>query len=175
MKDLSTKITLGIALIGIWGLFGFRIYQRYQPTNDNLDYSANLPTQTQSNAKQKEFKFGLELDYRDPFLGESLARKEQYQPSKPQRRSIRTTPIKETPKKQEKPQKLKSVKFPEVEYKGNIRLKSGRSVALVKVEGQMINWGLGEQLSEMNLLRIYEDSIQIKLQHEEKLILKKKE
>ncbi|MBK8562385.1 MAG: hypothetical protein IPN76_03325 [Saprospiraceae bacterium] len=64
------------------------------------------------------------------------------------------------------------VAFPAIGYKGNVKLKSGRMAAILSIGGSISNIGVGEKLEEVTLLEIYEDSILVRFQKAEKIILK---
>lgn len=161
MENKNVRYLLAVAVLAIWGLLGYRIYQKMNPGND---FVAPPPPVLAVTEVEKD-SFTLLVNYPDPFLGTRIPLPEAAPaPANP---SNSTTVI---------PPKISSppatAVFPQIVYKGLIALKNGRKAALATVDGKTMNWGWGENYEEMTLLDIQEDSIRVRYQEEEKTILK---
>lgn len=164
MEKQGTKYILGIALVAIWGLLAYRIYQKMNPDNSFFIPPANsfvLEDKTSIDS------FKLLVNYRDPFLEDrlQLPQKEKIKP----RRQI-NVPV--PPQQNIEVKKKAPVQFPEINYKGSIYLKSGRKAALLTIDRQIMNLGLGESYNEIYLMKIHEDSIRLRFSGEERTFMK---
>lgn len=164
MKNQSTKILLGVCLIAIWGLLGFRISAKLQGNDQIALLEAPIANRK---VLSHPFTFELDLDYRDPF-GKSVS----YVPNA---KMIKANPIKSVNSISLINKKKAIPAFPKVEYRGDITSRTGRKAAVLKVENEFINLGLGEQYKDLELRAIYQDSIQIAYQSFDKIIPKVKE
>lgn len=166
MKKNNLRYLLGLILIIVWGLLGFRIYHKMnKSTNVHMqDNSLNLEP-----AKNEARVFNLSLDYNDPFL------KKQFKP-KPKfvkRNNNSQAPvIRQRVKNKPGPKKRQKVRFPQIVYKGNIQTKEGRMVALLSVNEKFMQLAENEKYHEMTLLKVYRDSIRISYLESEKLIMR---
>ncbi|MFK8101600.1 MAG: hypothetical protein AB8G15_03715 [Saprospiraceae bacterium] len=162
MEKQSTKYLLAIAVIAIWGLLGYRIYKKVYPDNDFfIPPTSNFALEENIAADS----FQLLVNYRDPFLEDKI--KQRQKPTKPERQVNVLQPTKKF-----NVAKSKKVTFPKLTYKGSIYLESGRKVALVSFNKQMVNLGLGESFEEITLLAIQEDSIRLRFEGQEKTFFK---
>lgn len=162
MKKNSIKYMLGTALFGVWGLFGFRVYEKM---NKQDSYSPHQATADYSIPETSSRDFKLALTYQDPFLGKSL-------------RAVRSgntaQPVKASSSNKrrvvKKIKKEKRVIFPNIHYKGNIRTDDGREVALMSVNGKFVQLGKSKSFNDLKLLNVAQDSIRVKYLGEEKTI-----
>ncbi len=161
MKNQSTKYLLGLALLTVWGLLGFRVYQKYSPTQLSF-HQPERPAPILTALPLEPFS--LLSNYRDPFA------------SHPPNQTAMVNPVRPTSKK---PPAVKlQVKeasppaIPELSYKGNIALKNGRESALLRVDNHLVNLGKGETYNELKLLQIFDDSIKVSFQGLEQTISK---
>ena len=162
MENKNVKYLLAFAVLAIWGLLGYRIYQKLNPGNDFFI----PPPQEIFTAVTQTDSFTLLVNYRDPFLGTKLRVPEvPVAHTPPATRRASTVIPKPVSPPQVKP-------FPQIQYKGLIALKTGRKAALVNIDGKTMNWGWGESYRELTLLNIYEDSIRVRYGKAEKVILK---
>jgi hypothetical protein len=163
MEKNRTKYWLAAAMIGVWGLVAYRFYQRANPGYD-MPMPNALPASI-ANTTVKD-SFSLLLTYGNPFSMVEVPNKAP--------RPVGNVPqkVSAVPKPPEIKPEPKPVVFPEVSYKGSIKLKSGRTAAVMAIGGSISNLGVGEKLLEVTLLKIYEDSIRVKYQKTEKVILK---
>ncbi len=155
------KYILGLAVLSIWGLVVYRIYDRYFPDDDlpliAEDYLGQNTEQTPRDS------FVLAVNYKDPFLGRKVNRS----------KAIVSIPKnKSTSRRMSKRNKKKEITFPEIKYKGIVALKNDKEAAIVSINAQFINWRKGETYNGVNLLKIYQDSIHVALKGEKKTILK---
>ncbi len=162
MDNKNVKYLLAFAVCAIWGLLGYRVYQKFKPKNDFF-----LPPPTTAFiAEGQKDSFTLLVNYRDPFLGSKLRAPE----AAPVAAAPTNTQVATNIPRPVNPQQNRP--FPQVIYKGLIDLKDGRKVALTTAKGKTFNWETDEKFAEMTLLAIYEDSIRIRFQEAEKTILK---
>ncbi|MEL6636635.1 MAG: hypothetical protein AAFR05_07780 [Bacteroidota bacterium] len=163
MDNKNVKYLLALAVCAIWGLLGYRIYQKLQPKSDFFLPPAPITFV----AEGQQDSFTLLVNYRDPFLGGKLRAPEAAPAAAPSpaNTQVSTRIPRPVNPRQNRP-------FPQVIYKGLIDLKDGRKVALTTAKSKTFNWETGETFAEMTLLAIYEDSIRIKFQESEKTILK---
>jgi hypothetical protein len=158
MENKRTKYFLGIALLCVWGLVGYRIYDKYFGVSKPMVFqSANI---LEPKSEVKNDSFDLYLTYADPFRYKDVNREERpvtYSSSF----SYNTPSVSIQPPRQEVVYAPPPIVFPDLIYKGNIRMKTGRIVALVAFNGSMTNWGLNESLGEMQLTGVYDDSIHV--------------
>ncbi len=167
MEKNRTKYGLMAALIGIWGLVAYRFYQRANP---NFDLPQDHAFQEEaSDGGLVQDSFSLLLTYGNPFsmAANTASQQKPFTGTALPKATIPTPPKPPVPKPEPKP-----IVFPEIAYKGNIRLKSGRSAALVSIGGSIANLGIGETLNEVTLFKIFDDSIKVKFQKTEKVIVK---
>lgn len=175
MENKKTKYLLALMLMLVWGLVGYRVYDKYFSRAKTPARIAQ-PIYEETNNPQTD-SFDLLLTYSDPFIYDDIQREEKSNniysgmnmslryPSvsvEPPRVEVRPMPIAPPP----------PIIFPDILYKGNINLKSGRVVALVNVAGTITNWGLNETFKDMLLAGIYEDSIRVQYKNESRTILK---
>ncbi|MEL6863594.1 MAG: hypothetical protein AAFP19_04205 [Bacteroidota bacterium] len=162
MKKQSTKYFLGLALFAVWGLVGYRLYTKLYKSNQA--YLLPPPIEI-SDAPATDDSFTLSLDYRDPFLDKKLSRPKAVQVKQVAKKvNVPPKPKAKTP--------IKTVEFPDMQYKGNIALKDGRQVALVSINGEIVNLGLGESYEQVALMEIEQDSIQIGYRGEVMMVAK---
>jgi hypothetical protein len=168
MNNNKTKYLLGILLALIWGMVSYRVYAKYFTKNDvPLN---TIPVNMQEQSLLKIDSFELFLNYKDPF---QYAEIETSVRSNFQAEAVsyRYPSVSIEAPKQAPPPPLPVV-FPEILYKGNIKSKSGRVVALVSINGDNSNIAIYENRSGVQIMGIYEDSIQIQYKNAGKTILK---
>lgn len=160
MEQKNTKYLLALALLSIWGLLGFRIYNKMKP--EQLHFTNEVDVLAEKPVVKKD-TFQLLVNYKDPFLSEKLEAKI----AQPIRKAAPKRIAKTIASKKKVAQK-----FPKIIYKGNLKLKSGRKAVLVNIDGKTQNWGWGETISKMTLNQIYEDSIRISFNGTQQTFLK---
>lgn len=166
MEKNTTKYFLGAAVFAIWGLLLYRVYNKMRPQNDWRP----IPQEVAFSQSQNELdSFTLSLDYKNPFNVGKVRTAPRVMLA--DNAASKTVSNKLSKKKKEKP---KPIPFPKVNYKGNISLKNGRTVALVKIENQMMNMEKGEEFEKVLLRKIYSDSIQVRFEGRDSVILKAK-
>lgn len=160
MKNQASKYALGLTLLAVWGLVGFRVYQKFGPKELNLPpprYA--LATTTATPAEP----FQLLLDYRDPFSGKSFPPPA----SPPKTVSNPPKPAAAKPKKPPAPPAL-----PKIVYKGHVALRDGRQAALLRIDNQLVNMGEGERHDAVQLLKIYGDSVKVEFKGQQATVAK---
>ena len=162
MEKKSTKLFLGILLLSVWGIFGYRLYERKNKAN--IAYPMAEIPEHKATATERE-AFALLLNYKDPFVSNQPNR------SRKTNTSILPKPQVVASKKNQKVKK-KKVPFPKIEYKGNVRMVSGQQKAIVKMDNDIHHWRSGERKDDLLLERIFDDSIQVRFQDVVEVIVK---
>lgn len=170
MEKNNAKYFLGIALLSIWGLVGYRVYNKMNSNNN-----WRIPNQeiSFSNPQSSIDSFGLYLDYESPFK----VAKASFTPqvvvanNASSTSGINTNKVAQRKVKKRKSQPQK-VAFPSVSYKGSISLKNGRTAALIKINNQITNLGVGEEFENVMLQKIYNDSIQVRFENRDSIFFK---
>lgn len=158
-RQEHSKHLLGLAMIVVWGLLGYRIYQKFNPAKVVYVRQAEPIKAVEVEAIQE---YTLLVNYQDPFLDKKVPKTV---PGKPK--------IPVAPPQRPSPKPIKKVVvFPKVEYKGRLKTKDGHSIALVRVNQSVFNWGKGDTYRKLELIHIYEDSIRISYRGVEKIIEK---
>ncbi len=165
MENKGTKYFLFVAMAAVWGILGYQVYKRMNPATEQNPLAEAVRDIRKTAAALDTFS--IPLNYPDPFL-----------------KGIKQMPTRSTaitanrpktavnPVAKPAPSPPKPVIFPVIQYKGTLRLKSGKTVALVAFDGKNVHLLQGEKHQEVELAKIYEDSIKVKFQKVEKTILK---
>jgi len=155
MEKKSTKLFLGLMLLSVWSIFGYRLYERKNKTNNT--YPTAVISEQAAAATERE-AFALLLNYKDPFVSDRFTRsRKRISSDLPKAKIITKNQIR---KKVEK----KEVKFPNIKYMGNVKMVSGQQKAIVKMDDNIHHWRSGERKEELLLERIFDDSIQVRFQ-----------
>jgi len=159
------QIVLLVFVVGIWGKVIYDFFKYKELKNEPISNYVSqdmVPTITES------FDYELDLDYRDPFLGKySRAKSSANRP-----RSTYIPPPKKD-KPDEKPKKKVNVKWPKIEYVGNILNTSSRTESVtLRVNGEESFMLPGQTIQGVTLKSLFLDSIQLVYQEEQKTILR---
>lgn len=170
MENNKTKYLLGLMLALVWGLVSYRVYDKYFAKKDNT--LSVVPTIFEEKAKAKQDSFALLLNYQDPFKYTEIHSEERpvFQTSSfANAYRYPSVPVEVT-----KPEvkQAASIIFPEIVYKGNIKSKLGRVIALVSIDGSVTNLAVNDAWKEIQMTSIYDDSIKVFYKNTYKTILK---
>ena len=165
MEKKSTKLFLGVMLLSVWSIFGYRLYER--KNKPNTTYPTTAISKQTAVATERE-AFALLLNYKDPFVPERSTRSRRTNVSVSQKRKVVASKRSQPQKKVKK----KKVPFPKIEYKGNVKMVSGQRKAIVKMDNDIHHWRSGERKDELLLERIFDDSIQVRFQDMVEVIAK---
>lgn len=166
MKNKKLLILLIPATLLIWGMIIYKIFSvvsggdnvgQVQRTVSVVNNDTNILTDT----------FSINPTYRDPFLGKSnkialnanvgnstLKTINSPKPIIPSSSSINNT-------------------FPKIIYGGMIKNKqSNKQLVLIQINGQSNIMKIGDIVSEIELTKVFRDSIEVKFKKEKKFILK---
>lgn len=170
MNENKTKYLLGVLVTLVWGLVGYRIYMKYFGKEQNVPI--NRPLVFEEKQKIKKDTFELIKGYNDPFQYAEIQHDERSVPPSlsPSFAYNRYPSVSIEQSKQEI--KPIPVIFPEINYKGNIKSKTGRVVALLSVEGTVANLAVNESLKDIRVSDIYNDSVRVNYKNVFKTILK---
>ena len=159
-----TRIILGIALIGIWGLVIYRVVDAMR----NKDIPNITPMtywiDTISNDVHKRYE--LHLGYNDPFLKTGTFQSNHNAENNSYNTEIQTIPstLPTTTIENLLPTKIKKVKFPTLEYLGVVTNKStGQQLAVIKHNKQIYRIQKDYKIANCSVFSIDRDSIQISL------------
>ncbi len=144
----------------------FKIFSKVSSRDDSAQINKTL-TGVNTNEELLTDTFSIRANYRDPFSGKT---------DKSDVRIISTDENKSSKKanspKQNPKLPINNV-FPNVRYEGLIKNKqSNKQLILVRINGQSNIMKIGEIVNEVELTKVFRDSIEVKFQKEKKFILK---
>jgi len=183
-KPNATQIVLIIAVAGVWSLLGYKVYNYYFGSEEEIPDAlaeAYAPEAMTSSA-QAPAEYSLHAEsYRDPFLGKtarvprsSYGSRERDQPSSEmQVGSRRQGTSLNSPSGVEQTAPA-VVKWPEVAYKGLVENPNhpGSVVGMIRVNGLDNYFDIGYQWRGVRALAIFEDSVRVEYQGERRTITK---
>jgi len=153
------------AVLIVWGLVAWRIYDGLNPEEEN--FQANFSSGSQTYFEAATDTFQLMANYSDPFLDRSLIKFGSKRPAtgstgQPQNQQKR-------PKPQQKPITQRKMQWPEVVYKGFIKNHgSGDQQAVLSVNNRENIMRQGDVFQSVELLAISKDSVEVRFGGEEK-------
>lgn len=145
MRKKLLLVALVIAVLAVWGLVGFRIWNLARP---EITESVKTEKKTESQSIPKDT---LRLDYRDPFLESGKAK---------------TVVLSEKVATIPKP----LVQMPPLKYKGMVKGKDGTVKALVESKGEVVSLAKGTVLEKVRVVEIGPEHIQVQFGNETHLI-----
>ncbi|MGZ4055071.1 MAG: hypothetical protein ACXVPU_06520 [Bacteroidia bacterium] len=160
MKNKKLLYILIPGTILVWGMIFFRVLSTVKTNNDALPQKLS---ETSESAKMANDTFSLLLNYKDPFR---LAEKK--------------TAISENNSKQKNQNTIQKKviapvvsTWPKIIFGGVIKnQKSNKELALVQINGQSNIMKAGEISNDVELLKVFKDSIEVKYGKEKKNIKK---
>ncbi len=160
MKNKKLLYILIPTVILIWGAVVYKIYSATHGSDNN---SLVMNTVVLSKAEVNEISdtFSIHPDLRDPFKGKFKKVSSSGDNS--------ATPVK--PKITE----IKSVvsQFPKVVYSGMIKnQKSNKQLVLIQINGQGNTMKVGDEISGVQLTKVFRDSIEVKFGKEKMFVRK---
>ena len=157
MKGKKGTYLLLAALILVWGLAICRFLGALKTENVSNPHSESIAAMPGTMTRDS---FSLLSNYSDPFLRTAVAVKIQASVS------VKKAPEKKTVSSADK-------KWPEVRFDGTIKnQKSMRTLAILNVNGQSTLASPGDEISEIKLLRILKDSVEVSFGNEKKFVRK---
>jgi len=152
MKESNkTKYLLGVSLIGVWGLLGFRFYEKVNPQSPTLVHS---PNHLISEIREEElFDFELSKGYNNPFVNGRI------KPPISNNRFLSNSNVQSKRINIKSKAKVNTVRFPEIQYKGNIVDDKGKMTAVVKINQEFLNLTTNQEFEGIQITKIYPDSI----------------
>lgn len=164
MKNKKLLILLIPATLLLWGMIAYKILSvasggdgvgQIQETVSVVNNDSNILTDT----------FSINPTYRDPFLGKiNKTAAIITGGSSPPKTTSTPKPIVTSPIN--KP-------FPSIIYGGLIKNKqSNKQLVLIQIGGQSTIMKIGDIVSEVELTKVFRDSIEVKFKKEKKFILK---
>lgn len=161
MKNKKLLYLLVPLTLLLWGSIILKIFNSLSGNGE-----AKSLNQNESLIKNEEIvftdTFSLVLNYSDPFLGNGI--------SKVANSGNTTAPPAKNIKEK---QIIVATTWPEINYKGLIRnQKSSKQLALVEINGQGNTMRAGESFNNVELTKVFKDSIEVKFGKERKYIKK---
>jgi hypothetical protein len=155
MKSKKAVYVLVILIAGVWGVILYRIFNFAASPDDNIELQSSfVPPVLNSNAADT---FSIFENYPDPFLVKTEPRIES--------KKINPVPV---PKKVVEP-----LKWPAITYGGMIKShKSNAQLCMVMISGQSNFMKEGDLVSEIQIKKIYKDSIEVVFQNEKRMVRK---
>ena len=140
----------------IWGIIFYRIFSAVSP-EPILPVGGSILTSKTINTSIPD-TFSIIANYRDPFLGKVVQ-------------------VKDSASGKVKPPKTEKVvipkQWPSLSYGGIIKnQKSGKQFVLVNINGEGNLMKTGDEVSGIQLLKVYKDSIEVSFQKEKKVVWK---
>ena len=106
--------------------------------------------------------FQLINNYRDPFFGKTL--------------NLQKRPLKRSPVNNPDNKIIRTIQddnFPPVSFSGMVRnSESGKELAMIQINGQHHLMNSGDRISDIKLVRIFRDSIEVLWEKEKRMIRK---
>lgn len=159
MKNKKATYILIPLVALVWAMIFYRIFSAVKPAdNELMQTNALAMDSTVSNTLPDTFS--IHANYRDPFLGTMISSE------RPVLRntSLPTTPVKTTVI-------IKS--WPVITYGGMIKnQKSNKQLALLQINGESKMMKVGDMEDEVELVKIYKDSIEVMFQKGKRMVRK---
>lgn len=157
MKNKKVIYVLIPLVIVVWGFIGYRIFVLLKQ-KDTSSFQHH-PEKLQPQEKEIIDTFYLIADYPDPFLKSNTG--------------YRTNKTSKSRNSQKKNQKKKNIRWPNIEYKGLIKnQKTEKIVINIKINNKNMLMSEGEEMEQVMLLKIFNDSIITEFFTEKRTILK---
>lgn len=163
MKPKHTKIVLIIAIVGIWAAI---IYQFIGIGGEEVVPDVSYSTQFVGFELERN-KTELNLNYRDPFLGDAAI--------KPQTNSNQTSNSISTTQTVQKTEPVEPVimTWPEVNYMGMVRnINSDDALVMITINGKSHIVGKGDVAEQVTLVDYWRDSALVALEGEKRMVWK---
>jgi hypothetical protein len=150
LKKQHKTFFLLFAVLVIWGLIGYQVYKRLNPTKPLLETTSFSSSFTPEKKVENSF-YELKGNYRDPFLGKFAKKKKKIV----KKRIVKPKPI---------------VRFPNIIYNGIIEGNQSISYILTMNNQQHI-LKLGDTIEQIKLLRANSKEAVVVFQGNKKTIL----
>jgi len=156
MKNKKLLYILIPGTLIVWGMIIYRIFKTVN-TEENL-FGQYLEINTRQDNSNINDTFSINPDYRDPFLGKT---------------NKKVTDSKQTTKTIVPKIAKAAIPWPSIVFGGIIKnQKSNKQLALVQINGQGYTMKPGEIINDVQLNKIYRDSIEVRFQKEKKFVSK---
>lgn len=150
MKNKKTLWILVPAVLAIWGMIGWKVYAAMQ--NPDEEYVELPLTESDVDSSFVPENYELDLNYRDPFLGEQ----------------IRTTPVRQSSengtsnKNISKPELTPPIQAPVLHYYGLVQETStGKTVGFLRINSETHFVKAKDVIEGVTVLRIWSDSVEV--------------
>ena len=159
MKSKKTVYILLVVVAGIWGTLFYKIFSGLGGDNDIKSNTIQIPQTLIANSFSDTFS--LIANYRDPFLGKQLAPK-----------IVSDNPPVTVNKTKSQPV-VNSSQWPAITYSGMVKNdNSNKTLALLFINGNSQTLKQGDLIENIEVVKIYRDSVLLK-QGKEKKFFKK--
>lgn len=155
MKNKKAVYLLIILIAGIWAVILYRFFNFASSDDGNTEFQSSFVPPV-LNASVND-TFSISANYRDPFLGK-----------------VQSDEVKKPKVTQPQPKKvIEPLKWPTITYGGMIKnRKSSAQLCMVSINGQSNFMKEGDAIADVELKKIYKDSIEVVFQKEKKVIRK---
>ncbi|HEX8514831.1 MAG TPA: hypothetical protein VF868_01440 [Bacteroidia bacterium] len=151
MKNKKLLFILIPVAILVWGNIAWKIFMAMNG-EDTVEQKIHPPIVPATGIAAFNDTFSISLDYRDPFLAKPVRK-----PAVSGNHQATTVPSNIPPKKGN------NENFPSIVYTGIIKNeKSKKELVLVQINGQNYTMKVGDIASEVQLLKVMKDAIEVK-------------
>ncbi len=162
-----TYILLPLALF-IWGIIIYKIFF-YKDTQENNVFVPRVGN-VKEQSRLKLDTFALQLNYQDPFLKNVGRTATVYNRGENNQSAVKKTKEPAKPAKKE----VETVVFPALKYEGIVKhISQGKALVIVNVDGKSTFVQTGETFNNIKLVEVYNDSIIVSYEKQNKTIRKK--
>lgn len=164
MKNKKTAYYLIPVVLLLWGYIGYKIFNGLSSDDDTVHYNSVVKTVLVDDSVVYE-KPILLFTYSDPFLDRSVLENAKERKSEAISNRTKSTRNKKAVKR------VRNINWSFVQYNGNIKAKNDK-VALLVINKKNSILKVGEEMNEVFVQAIYDDSVRVKYHEQEKTILK---
>lgn len=166
MKNKKLLYLLLPLTIGLWGVIIFKIVNSASGI-EGVENQDKIVFQKSDGLTMPD-TFSIICNYPDPFLGKTTP-KQYRSPAN----SVTSAAKAKDVVKEKKKAAITTLVWPEVVYKGIIKnQKSNKQLALLQINGKSNAMKMGESYENIELIRIFKDSIEVKFGKEKKYVKK---
>ncbi len=166
MKNKKLLFLLIPATLLLWGMILYKIFSAVSGGDNNIGQNQEVVTPIDSNEQLLTDTFSIHPTNRDPFLGKMNKTISTHTGGSSSPKTVIT------PKSTLAPPSINST-FPKIIYGGLIKNKqSNKQLVLIQINGQSNIMKIGEIFNEVELTKVFRDSIEVKFRKEKRFIAK---
>jgi hypothetical protein len=169
MKNKKMTYILIPIVILVWGIVIFKIFN-YTDDSNGANTSPVFSASNEVLSLEKD-TFSIIAQYKDPFLGKNSNYYDSEFGDESESQPENSTQVKVPELKKEEPKV--AVKFPALVYGGLIyNAKTKKTIALLKINNREYLVNKGDNIDNVEMVEIYNDSIKIKYSNQFKTFIK---